>query len=36
MIYEYQGKRPQINTKSWVAENAVIIGSVVLAEEVSI
>jgi carbonic anhydrase/acetyltransferase-like protein (isoleucine patch superfamily) len=36
MIYEYQGKRPQINKNSWVAENAVIIGNVVLEEEVSI
>ena len=36
MIYEYQNKLPQIDNKSWVAPNAVIIGSVILEEETSI
>ena len=36
MIYEYQNKIPQIDDKSWVAPNAVIIGNVILEEETSI
>ena len=36
MIYEYQGKRPQIHENCWVASNAVLIGDVILEEETSI
>ena len=36
MIYKYHQKKPQINSNSWVAPNAIIIGNVVLEEETSI
>ncbi|MEE8312599.1 MAG: gamma carbonic anhydrase family protein [Candidatus Binatia bacterium] len=36
MIREYKGKRPEIHPRAWVADNADVIGDVVLAEDASV
>ena len=36
MIREYKGNRPEIDPRAWVADNADVIGDVVVAEDASV